>query len=188
MAASDFPDGWITATLKACGLPVTDFTMKAMSAWADSTPMLAYTNNPIGMPAVKGKTLELMRTGYAMYPTMADFRTALAAFLVTVSGKDVRESFALDEKYSKVYRAVHALKWPANATETDWPSSVLDLTSESYRTKAATVASPADRKTSGAFGAQAPFGTGAAISSRNAARVASFIQDATTAVQRGVGR
>lgn len=185
---SDWPNGWTTATLKAAGLPVSDFTRKALSAWADSTPILTYTNNPLGMPAVKGRTLELMRTGYAMFVTMANMRDMFAEFVNSSPGRLVHDALALDEKYSQVWRAVHALKWPANATETDWPSAVLDLTSESYRQQAASVASPEDRKTSGVIGTQTSFGTGAAISSRNAAATAIAIQQATNAVRSGPGR
>lgn len=186
--SSSWPDGWATATLKDAGLPVTDFTIKAVSAWNQSTPILPYTNNPLGMPAIKGKTLELMSTGYAMFVTMGDFRTAFAAFVNSYAGHAVHDALALDEKYSQVYRAVHALKWPPNSTETDWPSAVLDLTSESYRAKAASVSSPADRKTSGAIGTQTAFGDGSANSSRNAAQTASAIQRATDAIRQIPGR
>lgn len=188
MVSSDFPDGWITATLKEAGLPVNDFTLRTMAAWADSTPMLSYTNNPIGMPAVKGKTLELMRTGYAMFVTMGDFRKAFADLITSHGGQALRDALALDERYSKAYRAIHALKWPASTTETDWPSAVLDLTSESYRSKVASVASPTDRKTSGTLGTQTAFGTSAAYTGRRAAETFAAIQQATQAFQSNMRR
>lgn len=186
--SSNWPDGWATAALKDADLPVSDFTIRALNAWADSTPILPYTNNPLGMPAVKGKTSELMRTGYAMFATMGDFRKAFSDFIKSRTGMDVHQALALDEKYSKVYRAVHALKWPANATETDWPSAVLDLTSQAYLDKVATVASPSDRKTSGTLGTQTQFGAGTGYSSRAAAIAAIAIQQATTAFQQNMRR
>jgi hypothetical protein len=167
---------------------VSDFTIKGLKAWSDSTPILPYTNNPLGMPAVKGRTLELMRTGYAMFVTMGDFRFAFAEFVKSPAGHAVHDALALDEKYSVLWRAVHALAWPAAGTETDWPSAVLDLTSESYRQQAQSVASPDERKTSGVLGTQTAFGDGAAMSSRAAASVVTSIQQAQTAFQQGMRR
>lgn len=178
---SSWPDGWRTAVLSDAGLPVSDFTLKCLQAWSDSTPILPYTNNPLGMPFVKGKTSQLMRTGYAMFAVMGDMRQAFSAFIASPVGSDVHDALALGEKYSEVYRAVHALQWPANGTETDWPSAILDLTSESYRQSVESVASPADRKTSGVLGTQTGFGDGAGMSSRNAAAAVTAIQNATTA-------
>src|SRR5487761_647101 len=174
--SSEWPDGWIPATLKDAGLPVTDFTRKVLLAWNASTPILPYTNNPLGMPAVKGKTLELMQTGYAMFVTMPQFRTQFAAFCNGTQGSALYDALALSEAYSQAWRAIHQLPWPANQTETDWPSAVLDLTSESYRNQAASVASPADRKTSGTLGPQTALGTGAGTSSRTSADAAIAIQ------------
>lgn len=185
---SGWPDGWTTATLKGADLPVSDFTRKALQAWSDSTPILPYTNNPLGMPAVKGKTLELMRTGYAMFVTMGDMRAAFATFVASPAGQALHDALALDEKFSQVWRAVNSLPWPANATETDWPSGVLDLTAESYRDSVASVASPEDRKTSGVLGTQTAFGAGTAMSSRNAASAVIAIQQATNAVRGIPGR
>lgn len=186
--ASSWPDGWRTATLTDAGLPVSDFTLKALQAWSDSTPILPYTNNPLGMPFVQGKTSQLMRTGYAMFAVMGDMRQAFVDFVASSAGSDVHDALALGEKYSDVWRAVHTLKWPANSTETDWPSAVLDLTSESYRDSVQSVASPADRKTSGVIGTQTGFGDGAAISSRNAATAAIAIQQAASAWSSNIRR
>lgn len=179
---SSWPDGWITATLTQAGLPVTDFTRKAMSAWQQSTPMLPYTNNPVGLPAVKNKTLELMRTGYAMFVTMGDFRTAFSGLIGSPAGQALHDALALSERYSEVWRAVAALKLPASQTETDYPSAVLELTSQAYREKVQTVASAADRKTSGQYGSQTAFGAIDGASGRTAASVVSSIQQATRAV------
>lgn len=186
--SSSWPDGWSTAALKSANLPVTDFTLKVMYAWNQSTPILPYTNNPIGMPAAKGKTLELMRTGYAMFVTTENFRTAFSSFINSSAGQAVHDAMALDEKYSAVWRAIHALTWPAVKTETDWPSAILDLTSESYRAKVASVASPSDRKTSGVIGTQTALGQGSAYSSRATASAVVAIQQATDAIRGMPGR
>lgn len=185
---SEWPDGWMTATLTEAGLPVTDFTLSALGAWQRSTPILAYTNNPIGMPYKPGKSLQLMQTGYAMYVTMGKFRDAFADLVTSSAGRALHDAFALSEKYSEVWRAVSALKWPASSTETDYPSAVLDLTSQSYRDKVATVASPGDRKTSGTIGNQTALGSGTAYSSRNAATVVTGIQQAANYIRQIPGR
>jgi hypothetical protein len=186
--SGNWPDGWITATLRVAGLPISDFTRKALQAWSDSTPILPYTNNPLGMPAVKGRTLELMRTGYAMFVTMGDFRVAFADFVSSEAGRAVHDALALGEKYSELWRAISVLKWPASTTETDWPSAILDLTSESYRAKVQSVDSEADRKTSGVIGTQTAFGDGTASSSRNAASTVNALQQAQTASQYNMRR
>lgn len=184
--SSEWPDGWITATLKDAGLPVSDFTKRALTAWQKSTPMLPYTNNPLGFAAVKGVTLELMRTGYAMYPTMGDFRKAFTKLISSQTGQQLHQALALDEKYSQVWRAISALSLPAAQTETDYPSAVLDLTSESYRQQASSVSDPSERTTSGTLGTQTAFGAGTGYSSRRAASVASAISDATKAFQQNM--
>lgn len=186
--SGNWPDGWITATLKDADIPVNDFTISASSAWQRSTPMLPYTNNPFGLPAVRGKTLELMRTGYAMYPTMGDFRTAFAALIASPAGQALHDALVLDETYSSVWRAVRGLGLPANATETDYPSAVLDMTSQSYRDSVETVSNPADRKTSGTYGSQTAFGDVSGLAARSSAQTAMTLQNATSAVQSIPGR
>ena len=186
--SSEWPDGWMTAALTEAGLPVTDFTLSALGAWQRSTPILPYTNNPIGMPFVKGKNTQLMQTGYGMFVTMGAFRDAFSAFIASASGQGVHDAFALSEQYPQVWRAVSALKWPASRTETDYPSAVLDLTSQSYRDKVASVQSPADRKTSGTIGSQTALGSGAAYSSRVAAETANTVQQAISYMRQIPGR
>lgn len=186
--SSSWPDGWSTAALKSANLPVTDFTLKVMSAWNQSTPILPYTNNPLGMPAVKGKTLELMRTGYAMFVTTEHFRAAFSSFINSSAGQPVHDAMALGEKYPEIWRAIHALPWPAAKTETDWPSALLDLVSESYRAKLASVASPADRKTSGVLGTQTAFDGLSTSASRVTVSAVTTIQQATDAIRGMPGR
>jgi hypothetical protein len=185
---SNWPDGWRTAVLNDAGLPVSDFTLKTLQAWSDSTPILPYTNNPLGMPYVKGRTSQLMRTGYAMFPQMSDMRLAFTAFVNSPAGSDVHDALALGEKYSDAWRAIHALPWPASTTETDWPSAILDLTSESYREGAQSVSSPADRKTSGTIGDQTAFGQVTGGSTRNASAVVTSLQQATSAFNQNMRR
>lgn len=185
---SNWPDGWRTATLNDAGMPVNDFTLKALQAWSDSTPILPYTNNPLGMPFVKGKTAQLMLTGYAMFTTMGDMRQAFAAFVASSAGAPLHDALALGESYPALYRAVHALPWPANSTETDWPSAILDLTSEAYRESVQSVTSPADRKTSGVIGNQTGFGQVTNASTRNASSVINSLNQAASAFNSNMGR
>lgn len=186
--SGEWPDGWASATLATAGLPVTDFTRKSLQAWQHSTPMLPYTNNPIGMPAVRGRTSELMNTGYAMFISMPAFRDAFAEFIKSPVGRTVREALSLDEKFSQVYRAVSGLGWPASKTETDYPSAVLDLTSATYRDSVQTVSDSSNRKTSGVIGSQTAFGTLENVAGRSSARAADAINQATKAIQNTPGR
>jgi hypothetical protein len=180
---SEWPDGWVTATLIDAGLPVSDFTRSVISAWAASTPILPYTNNPLGMPNVPGTTGQLMTTGYAMFVTMPVFRAAFSQWVNSPAGRQVREALALSEKYAPAWRAIHALPWPASKTETDWPSAVLDLTSESVRKRLATLADPSQRKTSGAYGVQTALGTQQGASERTGFQTAARAIDAARSVR-----
>lgn len=186
--SGNWPDGWAVATLKDADLPVTDFTRRALYAWNASTPIPVYTNNPLGMPAIRDKTAEMLHTGYAMFPSMGDFRKAFAAFVASPPGLPLHSALALNEQFSKVWRAVHALKWPANRTETDWPASLLDLTSQAYRDKAASAASPQDRKTTGTVGGQNSFSTGDALRVIGGSGVAQTLNDAMQFVRGIPGR
>ena len=183
--ASEWPDGWITALLKDADIPVTAFAIKVTSAWMMSTPMLAYTNNPLGMPAIKGVTAELMRTGYAIFATMPLMRAQFAQFIKSQAGHALHESLAVSESFAAAYRAIHALPWPANKTETDWPSAVLDLTTESTRNRLATTRDAADRKTSGAYGSDVAFGRQDGISARRTAEYVNRLNKVNDAINQG---
>jgi hypothetical protein len=183
-----WPDGWVIATLRDADLPVTDFTRKALYAWNTSTPIPVYTNNPLGMPAVPGKSADLLHTGFAMFPSMREFRAAFSVFIASPDGHRLRDALSLDEKYSKVWRAVNSLKWPSTRTETDWPSDLLDLASQSYRDRMASVPSPADRKTSGVVGPEQQYSTGTPSRAIRSTGAPQAIQQATDFIRSIPGR
>lgn len=177
------PDGWRSQTLTRADIPVNDFTLRVLSAWQQSTPLQPYTNNPLGMPYITGKSARLLTTDYAIFATMADFRTAFAAFIASPAGRNLREALSLDTKPAPVWRAIHALAWPASATETDWPSAVLDLATESTRMRLSTVQDASQRTTSGTVG---PTSTSAATFSdvaHQAMQSAGLINQATRAIR-----
>lgn len=180
--SSSWPDGWISATLDAADLPITDYTKTVIQKWQESTPILSYTNNPLGMPVVKGVTSELMRTGYAMFPTMPMFRTAFANFINSAPGRKVHDALALGEKYAPMWRAIHALPWPAASVEEDWPIRILDLMSDSVRMSLETAGHEKHARTAGAYGAQTAYGELRQDSARSAAQAASVINEATRAL------
>lgn len=185
---SSWADGWVSATLDDAGLPITDFTRRSIKAWQQSTPILPYTNNPLGLAYVKGVTGQLLRTGYAMYPTMAVFRASFAQLVNSPAWRQLHDALALGEKYSQVWRAVSALRLPASQTETDYPSAVLDLTSEAYRKSATKTAEPSQRKTSGQYGTQTAFGSVAGAISRDSANAFTRLQQAAKAAREMPGR
>lgn len=160
MADRDTPDptvaswgsAWRQATLEAVGVSETPYALQVLSLWQRSTPLDPWTNNPLGMPSAKGIAPEALGTPYAAFPAMQNFYAAFGGFLHSTKGTDVRHALTLSDSLPEAWRAIHALPWPANDTETDWPSALLDATDQSYR-DSVNATPPADRKTSGVVGA-----------------------------------
>lgn len=148
---SDWPDGWLSAVVADLGANSSAFIKSALTAWEESTPVPTYTNNPFGMPYVKGVSSQLFSSGYAMFPSMAQFRARFVAFVYSPDGSAVKDALLITEKLGPLWRAVHALKWPGNNTETDYPAKMLDLMTAKTRESLQTT-QPADRKTSGIIG------------------------------------
>lgn len=155
-----WPSGWREATLRAAGITVSQFALDVLSAWQKSTPVVPATYNPLGMPAKGTSNVRYLGTLYALFPGMGSFTTAMAAFLSTSKGAELAHSLEAAESFSDAYRAIHALGWPANKTETDYPSVLLDMLEASYRAKVAT-RTKAKRQTSGIV--QAPPAVHAAV-------------------------
>lgn len=143
-----WPMRWAQDTLKAAGITETHFALEAMSAWRKSTPLEAWTNNPIGMPARGNNVPTVHGTLYAQFPSFGDFRRAFQAFTKTRQGAQIAHTLDMGESWSDLWREIHALKWPADTTETDYPSVILDRMEADYRNKLQT-RQKADRKTSG---------------------------------------
>lgn len=169
-------------------IPITDFALSVLKAWQLSTPLEPWTNNPLGMPYVKGVNAPLLSTGYALFVSLEQSRKAFTAFLNSQSGRKVRDALAVTEKYSVAYRAINDLRWPAKNTETDWPSAVLDMVLQPIRDRLASVTDPSLRKTSGTV-FQSPDPAGAVRGSRRATQnSASTMSDASRAIWSAVRR
>jgi hypothetical protein len=145
---TSWPGTWRQQALTAAGVPVTGSTLVIMKAWKDSTPLQPYTNNPIGMPAGSSGAPALLNTKYALFPTMQQFYSAFGTFMSTYQGRQIALDMTSDTPYPKTWRGISSLNWPASSTETDYPSALLDMTSEEYR-KSVNATVTDSRKTSG---------------------------------------
>lgn len=130
--------GWKEATLRHAEIPVTDFATTVLTAWASSTPTQPWTNNPLGMPAHGNNVPRALNTPYGLFPTMGAFRQAFARLLKTNSGVSLSRVLAAGDDLPDAWRAIHALGFPANRTETDYPVTLLDMLEDDYRAKMAT--------------------------------------------------
>lgn len=146
-----WPDGWREALISDLGVASDPFLLSVMQAWQVSTPLQPYTNNPFGMPYVKGVSPQLLNSGYGLFPDMMAFRNAFVAFVNSGPGRPLKDALLGGESLGPLYRAIRALNWPGNLTESDYPSAILDLMTDPVRQKLETVA-PADRKTAGIIG------------------------------------
>lgn len=155
----NWPDGWREAIIADLDVPQSDFLMSVFQAWQESTPLQPYTNNPFGMPYNLGPVPKLLSTDYGLFRDMAQFRAAFVKFVMSGTGANVRSALLGSESLGPLYRAIHALGWPGNATESDYPSGLLDLMTAPVRNKLQTT-SPADRKTAGTVGYSSAQGGG----------------------------
>lgn len=155
-----WPSNWKQRAIVALGIDPTPKALNIISAWSRSTPLQPWTNNPLGMPALSGRTRAVPSTPYAMFGSMPEFYAALARFAATTPGKAVAMEMSSDAGYGPAWRAISSLGWPGGKTETDYPSAVLDLAEQSYRDSVNAV-DASQRKTSGA--PKAPPDTHAAI-------------------------
>jgi hypothetical protein len=146
-----YPPNWITAALAAADLSITPGSLAIMRAWAKSTPISAYANNPIGMPAGTLGANPYAGTRYAAFTSMAGFYAAFASFMESYQGGRVHNAMLAQYPYGAAWREISNLNWPASQTETDYPSALLDLTTQAYRDSVKATPVP-DRKTSGTVG------------------------------------
>lgn len=146
-----YPSNWISMALGALKSPVNGSTIAVMRAWSKSTPLPVIANNPIGMPKGSSGAPAYMGTGYAIFPSMTAFYVALTAFSRTRKGMELANALSQEVPAPATWRLASGMGWPGSATETDYPSAVLDLTALSYQQSIN--ASPAStRKTSGMVG------------------------------------
>lgn len=128
-----WPSNWRELTLRAAGIPKTQFALDILSQWRQSTPVDPHTNNPLGMPAKGNHVPRVLNTAYAAFPTMQAFYAAFKRFMHANSGKALLHELISAQSQTATWREIHALNWPANATEKDHPVAVLDKVTEKYR-------------------------------------------------------
>jgi hypothetical protein len=152
---SEFQVGWRADLLHQADIPATRFALDILDAWQRSTPLAAWTNNPLGYPYLPGKNTSALNTPYAMFYSMRSFRDFMTIFLKSPQGTDIRHALATQDKPSVAWRAISSLGWPGSTLETDYPSAVLDMTDQAYR-DSVKASAPADRKTTGLIGGTSP--------------------------------
>lgn len=145
---TQWPTGWREHALRHAGIPITDFAMEVLHLWEQATPTDRFTNNPLGMPARQYGVPRALNTEYAAFPTMQRFYDAFSKAATGGRGSPLLTAIAVHGKHSSVWREIHALGWPANKTETDYPSTVLDRVPGALPKEASGTA-PTDRKTVG---------------------------------------
>lgn len=178
-----WPDGWREALISDMGAQQTPFLMNVLQAWNDSTPIQPYTNNFLGMPYVQGVVPQLLNSGYGLFATTVDFRKRFVAFVNSGAGDKLRDALLTGDDLGPVWRAIHALNWPANATETDYPSKVLDLMTATVREKLQST-DPDARRTAGTVGYAAVQNGGLDVATSAIQRAATAALGAANALGR----
>lgn len=141
-------DGWREALLTAAGIEVNQFALDVLNYWEQATPTQSWTNNPLGIPAAGYGVPKAFNTAFGAFPTPDAFRQAFNKAVHDGVGKPLLSALATQDKLTVAWRAIHALNWPGNLTETDYPATILDAVTDGS-TPDAKVSSPADRKTVG---------------------------------------
>ena len=142
-----WPTGWQQATLRASGIPVTQYALDVLATWQQSTPTEPWTNNPLGMPSSAATAPKAMNTPYAAFVTMQDFRDAFKRFSKTSKGHNVLDVLISGQSYSDAWREIHALNWPGNNTESEYPVKLMDKVSAAYTDKVAAKSRPPSKTT-----------------------------------------
>lgn len=150
-----WPDDWRQRVLRAAGIPVTQWALDVLSAWRKSTPTEPWTNNPLGYPFTGSKANRALNTPYAAFATIGNFADAMKRLLKSNRGTPLLHVLISADSLASAWREIHALKWPANLTETDYPSVLLDMVEETYRTKIQTTTKAQRRGTGSTMAAPA---------------------------------
>lgn len=145
---NEWPTNWKELALRAAGVPVTQHALDVLTAWFKATPTQSWTNNPLGLPHEPGRVPKALNTPYGAFPTHEHFRQAFKTLAHGSPGKIVIHVLMDEGNYAGAWRAIHALNLPGNATETDYPATLLDMVEDKYRSKLQTT-EPADRKSMG---------------------------------------
>lgn len=180
-------DGWQNALLRAADIPVTQFATSVLTYWQQATPTDPWTNNPLGMPSAGSGAPKALNTPYAAFPTADAMRKAFTIAVHAGAGKPLLSALATQDKLPVAWRAIHALNWPANLTETDYPSTILDALDAATRAKM-NVSSTADRKTVGTSSASPDVHSMIRDQGQALHHAVSNIADTTTAMNYVIGR
>jgi hypothetical protein len=113
---------------------------------------------------------------------MEAFRKAFAKAAHDGGGKPLYTALSLSESKAELYRVIHALKWPANGTETDYPSTILDEIEEAVRADLMS-RKPGQRKTVGVKPVQTDAHQAMRAQSRALFHASTQITDTTGAIQ-----
>lgn len=132
---ASWPTGWREATLRAAGIPKTQFALDVLAAWQQSTPTEPWTNNPLGMPSKRDGTMSALYSLYAYFNTMVAFRDEFKRFTKSTKGRNVLDALLLGQSYSDAWREIHALAWPGNETESEYPVKLMDMVEAAYTSK-----------------------------------------------------
>lgn len=106
-----------------------------LSAWADSTPVQPWTNNPLGMPVTYGIMPHPAGERYARFAQVESFRDAFKRFTKSSKGHAIADILMGGSGYSDAWREIHGLKWPSNATESEYPVKLMDVVTSAYASK-----------------------------------------------------
>ena len=128
---TNWPDGWQVAMLENADIPATAFALQVINLWQQATPTQRWTNNPLGIPAHGYSASRAGNTAYAAFPTFSAMNAAFKLAAHSKLGKPLYTALAQQDKLTVAWRAIHALGWPANDTETDYPATILDAVTDS---------------------------------------------------------
>lgn len=148
---NEWESNWAGFLAQETGSANVDLTARVLLLWQQSTPTQPWTNNPVGMPYTAKGAHRALSTDYGAFMSMAAFRTAFLGFLASQPGRRLRDALLLQDKLPPIWRAISDLHWPASLTETDYPSAILDATTDEYRAKVKAVQTD-QRKTAGTVG------------------------------------
>src|ERR1700749_525480 len=178
---STWPTGWRQHALRHAEVPITQFALDALDLWEKATPTDRDTNNPLGAPAHGVNAPRALEGVYAQFPNMHAFYNAFKPAVHSGPGKPLLSALAASESHSVAWRAINQLKWPANATETDYPSTVLDKivagVPKNWGTK-----TPPERRTEGVPGTTSAAQGNSAIQAAALPHAAHRINDAAKAI------
>lgn len=151
MATNGFASTWSRSALLAAGIEPTPYALKALTLWQKSTPLEAWTKNPIGLPAKGYSKRKIPGTDYALFLRTPDFNNAFVKALDGERDGQIRILLGEGSSTAKLWRAINSLQWPANTTENEWPREIYTWIGDEYRAKLG-MKDPGPHKSSGSPG------------------------------------